>query len=368
MNFKKQQLSFFTFFVGFLLISAQLYSQKYNQITYKIIGGESVEDAKLNLQEGSYQMSLKVWVEPNAYIEGIKTTIKPIGKSLVWEFEDIEIGKWVTLTNEFSIDNSVEGGLLIIQLIEDTIFGVGEGNFYIDDIAIVLKANEVFDDKFTIQTTGETCADKNNGTIEIDAGSTENYAITLNGIHKSTFSDKTILENINPGEYVLCIFLAEKNFERCFNVKIEEGNTISGKASIKANKASVQIEKGTPPFNVKINGETVLETQFYNFEINVLPGDLLEVSTTINCEGVFAKNVDMLNDILVYPNPVSSLLYIKTPINSTVLMHNSLGSLVKRIEKSNGFVIIDTSNLSKGLYTVNIINNENSFKRKIIIR
>lgn len=362
MKLYRKHISLLGLFI-FQLLYNQLYAQKYDEIIYKI---NSVAPAKIDLDKGDYELSIKVWIEPNSFVEGIKTIINPIGKSITWNFGDVEIEKWVDLSQEFSISEKVENGTFIIQLIEDIIFGVGEGNFYIDDISLRLKEN--IEDKFTIQTVGETCVDKDNGRIEIKAASSRNYAILLNGIDKGSFTSETTLENIKPGDYKLCISATEGSFEQCFNIKIVEGNTISGKTTINANKASVEINEGTPPFNIKLNGKTVLQTSINNFEIAVIPGDFLEVTTNIKCEGLLTKKIALQEDILVYPNPVNEILNVRAFENSTIHLYNSLGALVKRIDRSSTLNSINISNLTTGVYYLKIISKDKNYNRPVLIK
>jgi hypothetical protein len=62
------------------------------------------------------------------------------------------------------------------------------------------------------------------------------------------------------------------------------------------------------------------------------------------------------NNILLYPNPTSELLHIETKINEVfkISVFNQLGQEVVKKTELNENKSIDVSNLSKGLYFLNI--------------
>jgi len=73
----------------------------------------------------------------------------------------------------------------------------------------------------------------------------------------------------------------------------------------------------------------------------------------------------ILEQSFVYPNPVSSKLFISSPGNiiDEVEIINSLGQSIK---KSNNNNIIDTSDFSKGVYFIRLISGNKSVVKKII--
>ena len=60
-----------------------------------------------------------------------------------------------------------------------------------------------------------------------------------------------------------------------------------------------------------------------------------------------------INSLLVYPNPTSTLLNIKTSPNGAIRLYNIQGRLVRRFTADpSGFVTTDIKNLSSGVYVV----------------
>ncbi len=206
-------------------------------------------------------------------------------------------------------------------------------------------------ENFTIEAISETCPDKNNGQILISAQENYPYQVTINGNNANLVN-----ENLNPGIYNVCIAITEENYEQCFVVTIEEGVTISGKATVESGKASIEIEQGTAPYTVLVNNEFALETFSPSFSIdNIKHGDLVEVKTNISCEGVFSKSIDLFDEIVAYPNPTKGNFEIALPVSQNkvkIELYNIQSQLisVKEYNVVYGKVQLNLTNNATGLY------------------
>ena len=169
-------------------------------------------------------------------------------------------------------------------------------------------------DNFNIQVISETCVDKNNGQIIITS-TNKNYSYTVsinNNIYN--FTDTETVSNLPTDTYNFCISIPGiDSFQQCYTVKIDEGIKISGKSSTTSNKTSIEITQGTYPFTVFINGKEQFQTSSSLFLVDTTPGDLIEVKTSIECEGVFSKPIDPLNEMIVYPSPTNGDFEILLP-------------------------------------------------------
>lgn len=215
---------------------------------------------------------------------------------------------------------------------------------------------------FSIETVSETCSNMNNGQISITAQAIYNYTTTINGTVYN-FNNTLVLDDLSPGTYDFCIGVNEENYEQCYSVTIEAGITISGKASLTSKKASVQIFQGTAPYLVYINGKTVLETSSNMFDIVVNNGDLLEVKTAINCEGVFSKNIKLLEAVVAFPNPTQGIFEVSIPslyTNVTIELFNMQGALIskKNYQIVFGKVELNLEKMPAGLYVAKIYLNK----------
>ena len=212
-------------------------------------------------------------------------------------------------------------------------------------------------DNFTIESRAETCANKNNGQIVINAAQTYNYVATVNGTNYNFTNNSLTISNLAPGVYPVCITIPGKaNFEQCYSLTITKGSSLTGKSSVSSNVASVQIVEGTAPFEVYVNGTTQFETSATNFTVPVKQGDFLEVKTAIACEGIYATSImDPLSGFVAYPNPTHGVIEIATPTlktEITIELYNLNGQLVSKgvYSVSNGKVQLNLEKESAGVY------------------
>jgi ELWxxDGT repeat protein len=167
---------------------------------------------------------------------------------------------------------------------------------------------------FTIQTIGETCPNKKNAQIIIIAQETHNYVTTINGNEHSFTNDLTV-DNLPPGIYEFCISVSSDVYKQCYNIELIEGVIISGRSTVESGRVSINIDKGTAPYYVFVNDKLVLQTFSTSFSIAVQHGDSLEVKTDKDCEGSFYKMIDLVDEVIAYPNPTTGEFEIALPIN-----------------------------------------------------
>ena len=141
---------------------------------------------------------------------------------------------------------------------------------------------------------------------------------------------------------------------------IAPGTTVSGKASVTAKKASVEILEGTAPYHVYVNGKVILQTLSPSFSIDIKHGDFLEVKTDMSCEGVFSKTIDLFDTVVAYPNPTTGKFEIALPIllNEVVIElynYNSQLIMAKTYPVKSGKVHINLENQPTGLYIVKVL-------------
>lgn len=220
-----------------------------------------------------------------------------------------------------------------------------------------------------IEVTSETCINNNNGKIIITALNGYDYTATVNSVNYSFTNNTLIIDDLEAGDYNLCVFIDEQNYMQCYNLVILSGATVSGKANVSSKLVSIELNEGTKPFVVFVNGKEKMRTTSSEFEVEVNHGDLVEVKTSIACEGVFSKLIPLEDVFSVYPNPSKSTINFNFPtdINEMELtVFSLLGKNVFKslIKKNNPTVNI--SSLSKGLYMVQIKYNDKIQTIKIL--
>ena len=224
-------------------------------------------------------------------------------------------------------------------------------------------------DNFSMEIKGETCVNKNNGSLVIKTKTEENYILNFNN-KEYNFTKEFKLENITPGNYLACIIVKNKDFEQCFNIQIDEVPEISGKSSSSFSKTAIEIFNGTKPFSVFVNGKEEFKTYSNNIEINSKNGDLIEVKSAKECEGVFSEKIKGDYFVSIYPNPASSFItVISAEIIKKIELFSSSGTLVKKFSKSNtNNVDVDISSLNEGFYFLKMTLGEKVITKKIIIQ
>ena len=221
----------------------------------------------------------------------------------------------------------------------------------------VLPANN-----FQIIAVGETCPNKANGQITISPQKNYNYTTTINSTVYN-FSTATTIGDLATGTYDFCIgvYVADENktYEQCFSVFVEAGTVVIGKATILDNKVAVDIVQGTAPFEVLINGKLVMQTVSSSFSLDVNHGDFVEVKTAVECEGVFAKEIDLLKSVIAYPNPTTGLFEITLPTAQKEVKIELYGMLSQLISSKtypilNGKVQVNIEDKSAGIYIAKV--------------
>ena len=168
------------------------------------------------------------------------------------------------------------------------------------------------------------------------------------------------VSNLAPGAYTVCITIAGKIYEQCFTLNIARGTSLTGKLSVKSKVAEVEIEEGTAPFQVFVNGYSKFETTAMNFTVPVELGDFVEVKSAKVCEGSYTKSIsDDLSGVLGYPNPTRGFIEIATPTIKTAVLvevYNLNGQLISNgmYPILNGKVSLNLENEISGVYVAKV--------------
>ena len=213
---------------------------------------------------------------------------------------------------------------------------------------------------FTVETVSETCPDKNNGQVKITAQTALSYTLKINDTpYNFTTATTYVSGNLAPGTYNVCIGVSGQTFTQCYVVQVAAGTTISGKSSVTSGKASVEIDKGTAPFTVFVNGKEQFETSATHFSVDVKGGDILEVKTAVSCEGVYSKTINAIDTVFAYPNPTRGTFEISvstTQKEVTIELYSILSKLisVKTYPVVYGKVQLSLENKPTGLYLAKV--------------
>lgn len=225
---------------------------------------------------------------------------------------------------------------------------------------VTKEAVQIDPNVLTLKVTNETCSGKNNGSILINAEEEHDFRLNING-EDHDFTSELLLENLSPGDYNACITAkSAPNFLECFEFKIEAGKSIAGTVQVQQSLinsyAWINIEEGTAPFLLKVNGKVMNKYNSKNFSVKVGKGDQLEISSKAACEGKLTFRIDLDESLTAYPNPVNSILNIVLPntLERRILVkiYNNSGKLLssKNYQVNKNVVSIPLDNLPTGFY------------------
>lgn len=325
----------------------------------------TINGNNLSLEAGTYEIDLKVWLEANATMKQFYTIIDNPWVNTKWDISAIAKEEWVSLTEEFTIDDKADNAKFTLKVNNNPEYGGGKGALYIDEIVFTKKANAYEDpDNLTLHTTGETCPDKKNGQLVVKSKVNAEYELSFNG-QTYDFSDEKIISDIAPGSYDVCVSVKSTTFQSCYKVEIEASQNITGKfKKTKSNAVSVSIQKGTPPYSVSVNDIESFETYASEFEVNAKNGDMVKIKTNKECEGIISEEVQTVS---FHPNPVANELFINSPKGSIITIYNVLGNVVLSRENRTGNSESYTLNrFTPGIYVLSVNIDGNIITNKLI--
>ena len=251
-------------------------------------------------------------------------------------------------------------------------------------IASIGKENDCDDftlpvDNFTIETTSETCASSNNGSVLIKANENLDYEASLIGTtlrQPRSFKTFTSFQDLEAGSYELCITVNGENYEKCFTFQITEPDDlgVSSKTDVTGKTVSLSLSGGSN-YYINVNG-----TEYSTSENEItLPLSKVEnnisVKTDKDCQGVYENTILATYDsISIFPNPVKSGdISILLPESNqdkevllTVFSQNGIRVLEKLEKTKTKTVKLNVDSLVPGVYTIIITSESQNSMRKII--
>ena len=232
-------------------------------------------------------------------------------------------------------------------------------------------------DNFNVLISGETCLSKNNGSISLTANKNYNYTAVLSGNSSATntFSTETEFRNLSAGSYNICITIeGQTGYEQCFSIIVDEPEDLSVNSTVNTSSSKVTLFlSGGDQYIIELNEEIITTTES-EIILDLLPSvNSLTIKTDKECQGVYKEVIVMMDNPLVYPNPIQDdQLFINMgqldlssiPVN----VYDLNGKLVlsKVYQLNNGGFKIDVSNIPKGIYMLKMTTENRTYNYKII--
>ena len=240
-------------------------------------------------------------------------------------------------------------------------------------------------DNFIIKTTGETCANNNDGQVNITAGTVYNYTatITQNGnsinLPNTEFTQSLVIEHLAAGNYELCIEIQAENYKQCFTIYIREPQDLIGHAMVtEEGKYKVSLT-GATQYQVLWNNEqytlsapNAMTTIVFERPLSQKQNDIL-ITTEKACQGTFKDSfkLDANHMFSYYPNPSNDVIYMsllsKEEIGS-LMVYDQLGKLVLKqsVQLPLKEKVIEVKGLSAGVYFITLVTKEQVYRKQLI--
>ena len=233
---------------------------------------------------------------------------------------------------------------------------------------------------FLVQTQGESCRSSNNGSITVEAVEALDYIATLTGNGADitqTFSNTTAFENLTSATYTLCLTVdGEPDFKVCYELDVPqpEDLSVSGKVSTLGKEITLDLSGGKE-YRIILNGQRY-QTRASSITLRLeQPVNQLEVRTDLECQGVYSQSITLTEEPIALPNPIDSGdLRVFVPAEDgtkiRIRMFTMSGSslLNKEVVISNGEVKINMDGYARGVYLLNVTDQEQLYSYKIIKR
>jgi len=233
-------------------------------------------------------------------------------------------------------------------------------------------------ENFAIRSQGETCRSSDNGRIEIAALQALNYTASLQGNNfdeQFTFTTDLSITNLSAGTYELCIGVENQpTYAQCSTLIITQPELLSVTSSVNLNAESVTLLlDGAAAYEINLNG-TLFTTSETSITLHLNRREnTLEIATDRICQGVYRETIFVVDQAILYPNPVGdALLYVTLPRlqnqDVTFALYSYSGSLVTRKNDRihNNQLIIDMSGYDRGLYVLSLSTASETMNYRII--
>ncbi|WP_179353216.1 YCF48-related protein [Winogradskyella vidalii] len=210
-----------------------------------------------------------------------------------------------------------------------------------------------------VEVISETCPGLNNGQVIISAIEAYNYLATINDVEYH-FTETLIIDGLSPNNYELCVSVPEISYVQCYAIELMESETISGRYAVDSGVVSIDIDRGSAPYSVFINDQLYIEESLStSFSLDVNHGDVIEVKTDKACEGSMLKTIDILDEVMLYPNPTNGNFYVKLPLeveNVTIDIFTSDQKLISsnNYRVTDGQLQLKLNEVNSGMYVVKV--------------
>ncbi len=275
----------------------------------------------------------------------------------------------------------VNGQLHIVAPGTSTITATQAGNAnYLAAASISQDIQVVFSlpaNNFTTGTISVSCKGSSNGEINVVAASTQNYMATVTSGTISTtypFTGTLSVKNLPAGTYSVCVTIPTyPAYKQCFDVVVTEPKDLSVYSVVNPTSGTINLHmEGGGIYNISLNG-TLLTTTKSDIIVPLASGrNILKITTTNLCQGVYDRVINMPPGIMAYPNPFEKVLSLSVGKDlsaaASVEVFDMKGLKVYAGKNSinQGQTSVDLSTLATGSYVLKLTLDNSETHIKII--
>ena len=322
----------------------------------------------------------------------INGTIQPDGFLSSFNGESTE-GNWVLTVND-SADN--DGGAIqnfSLEICAEGLFRPDDDKDGVfddgDDLCLGTPAGVTVDvngcpvfnfsaNNFSIAAESESCRTNNDGLLTIEALENLNYSVEIVGgglTVNDNFTTNYSLPNLEADTYTVCIDGTDGvnvYEQRCFEVIISEPEAlgVTSRVSLSANLLELDLS-GASVYTIELNGG-VSQTTDESISLNLKEGlNVLKVSTSLECQGIYEEQIFVSAEPVVYPNPFQNEVAIAFPFEAgdvTVSVFSIEGKLLKSnlYPINGGEIRMNLADLPTGIYNIQFAGEKIKASSKII--
>jgi len=228
----------------------------------------------------------------------------------------------------------------------------------------------------SVSVTSATCPDSSNGSITINSSNTDySYRYAIDDQAPVALTDNTqTIANLSAGIYTVCVTVdGVDDYNVCYTIEIKEPAPLVASSRVDISSRNLQLDlSGSSEYQITLNGKSFLTTDT-NLSLNLIPGmNRVEVTTALDCQGVYFEEIFVSEEVKVYPNPTPGplQLFVAGSDREVEMSITSLSGNVirKEILTVPGNRIVETTmgRLPEGLYLITLKGNTVKTTHKII--
>ncbi len=166
----------------------------------------------------------------------------------------------------------------------------------------------------------------------------------------------------------------QANYQTCFTILISEPQdlTVSSKVDSFDNKVTLDLSGGKS-YTINLNGEVFRTTENQITLPLTKVENVLTVRTEKDCQGIFEEVIRLSDELLIYPNPISSgdlNIYLgnnrSEQVEIALFDLNGRTVFRKKYNTQNNEIRFNVDALSRGIYLLNVRTSTGLLNYKII--